>query len=84
MNKNSDSDFHKLIDKTSDVFYKKHWFEADIVFIIKSYYLKLLWKKHDLIKSMGRMAKHLADRSVLGFEIRLHRRKTIILMKYKK
>lgn len=84
MKKNTDRDVHKLIDKASDVFYHKYGFEADIVFINKSYYLKLLREKHDLRKSMGRMAKHLADRSVLGFEIKLHKRKKIILKKYKK
>lgn len=75
---------HKLIDKASDVFYYKHGFEADIVYINKSYYLQLLREKDDLRKSMGRMAKNLPNRSVLGFEIRLHWRKKIILKKYKK
>ncbi len=84
MNKNTARDVHQLIDKASDVFYNKHGYEADIVYINKSYYLQLLREKHDLRKSMGRMAKHLADRSVLGFEIRLHRRKKIILKNYKK
>lgn len=77
-------DVHKLIDKASDVFYDKYGYEADIVYINKSYYLQLLREKDDLRKSMGRMAKHLPNRSVLGFEIRLHRRKKIILKKYKK
>lgn len=75
---------HELIDKASDVFYYKYGYEADIVFINKNYYLQLLREKEDLRKSMGRMAKNLPNRSVLGFEIRLHRRKKIILKKYKK
>ncbi|MER3330294.1 MAG: hypothetical protein RIF34_11995 [Candidatus Kapaibacterium sp.] len=78
MNKNTNHDIYKLIDKASDVYYNKHGLEADIFFINKSYYLQLLREKHDLRKSMGGIAKHRVDRSVLGFEIRLHRRKKII------
>ena len=84
MKKNTDRDVHKLIDKASDVFYHKYGFEADIVYINKWQYLQLLREKEDLRKSMGRMAKNLKNRSVLGFEVRLHWRKRIILKKHKK
>lgn len=84
MNSKTDHDVHKLIDKASDVFYYKHGYEADIVYINKWQYLQLLREKEDLRKSMGRMAKNLKNRSVLGFEVRLHWRKRIILKKHKK
>lgn len=82
--KKSNHDIHELIDKASDVFYEKYGYEADIVYINKSYYLQLLREKDELRKSMGSLAKNLSNRRVLGFEIRLHHRKEIILKKYNK
>lgn len=84
MNNHIEHNVHELIDKASYVFYNKHGYEADIVYINKWQYLQLLREKEDLRKSMGRMAKNLTNRSVLGFEVRLHWRKRIILREYKK
>lgn len=68
MKRETEHKVHELIEQASDRFYDKNGYEPDFVYINKTYYRQLLREKEDLRSIIGRMAKHLAIRSVLGFE----------------
>jgi len=84
MSTDKDHNIHKLIEIASDKFYDKHGYEPDIVYISKLQYMNLLREKEDLRSIMGKSGSHLKIRVAIGLEVRIHRRKKIVVKSFRK